>query len=69
MAAKRDQNSMSFRVSRSEDVWMRAKAAKFEMDVSEWIRKCIAIGAPVLDGIPFARRIELKDAMDGKDIQ
>lgn len=63
MAAKRDQYSISLRLSQDEDVWMRGKAARLGLDISEWIRKCIALGSPVLDGNPFCRRVELDDAM------
>lgn len=69
MAGKRDQYSISLRLSQEEDAWVRAKAAKLEMDVSEWIRKCIAYGSPILDGNSFARRVELKDAMGSDRMQ
>lgn len=63
MAAKRDQNSISLRLSQEEDLWMRKKAFDLDMDVAEWLRKCIALGSPILDGNQFCRRVELDDAM------
>lgn len=67
MAAKRDQYSISLRLSQDEDVWIRAKAARLGMDISDWIRKCLALGAPVLDANPFCRRVQLEDAMNGDE--
>lgn len=61
--AKRDQYSISVRLSPEEDAWIRNKAAKLDLDISDWIRKCIAFGSPILDGNQFARRVELKDAI------
>lgn len=63
-AQKRDQYSLSIRLTQDEDAWMRQKAAKVGMDISDWVRRCVAIGSPVLDGNLFARRVELKDAME-----
>ena len=61
--AKRDQYSISLRLSQEEDAWIRNKAKDLDMDISDWIRKCIAFGSPILDGNQFGRRVELKDAM------
>lgn len=66
MAGKRDQYAISLRLSQDEDAWIRAKAASLGIDISEWIRKCIAYGAPILDGNTFSRRVELQDAINAE---
>lgn len=62
--AKRDAGSIGMRLSQEEDFWIRQKAAALEMDISDWLRKCIALAAPILDSNELVRRVaELKDVM------
>ncbi len=66
MAGKRDMALGNIRCSQEEDVWIRSEACAMGMDVSELVRKCLAIGIPRMRGNSFMRRVELQDAMSDK---
>lgn len=61
--AKSDSSFGNTRFTEEEELWLRCVAAKLDMNNSQLIRKCLALGIPQLLGNQFLRRVELKDAM------
>ena len=53
--------TITFKVTEFEAVVLRQLAADFDMDLSELVRTSLAFGLPILQNLPFARRIRLED--------
>ena len=65
-SGKRDEQ-ITLKLSSEEAQALRHWANRLDLDVSELVRKCIALGLPVLGSVPFARRVVLNDCtMVGK---
>jgi hypothetical protein len=60
---KRDRAAVSTRFTDTEEAWLRLQATRLDMDLAELIRKCLALGIPLLLSNEFVRRVELKDAI------
>lgn len=60
MPPKRE-SSLTLRLSEEEDLRLRKFAAAWDMEVSEVVRACLAIGLPVLDDVKYVRRVRLED--------
>lgn len=58
---KREQ-SVTIKVSELEQAVIRQAAADMDMDVSELIRACVAIALPILQDVPFVRRVRMDDS-------
>lgn len=60
MPPKRETPS-GIKFSADEALVLRCIAAEWDITVSDLVRKCIAVGLPLLKDVPFARRIQLED--------
>lgn len=68
MPPKREQ-SITIRFSDEEAFTLRSRAGEWDMEVSEVIRACIALGLPVLTDVEFVRRVRLEDNQRVKAMQ
>ena len=53
--------TITFKVTEYEAVVLRQLAADCDMELSELVRTSLAFGLPILQNLPFARRIRLED--------
>lgn len=60
MPPKRE-NSLTLRLTEEEDLRLRKLANSWDMEVSEVVRACLAIGLPVLADVGYVRRVRLED--------
>lgn len=60
MAPKREL-TIAVKVSEYEALALRRVAAEADMDVSELLRVCIAVGLPVVEKVDFVHRVRLED--------
>ena len=61
--AKTDSGFGNARYTADEEKWLRQVADALDFSNSELVRKCLALGIPLLLHNEFVRRVELKDAM------
>jgi hypothetical protein len=59
--SKRDEAQVTIRLTPEEDVWLRRHATKLRMDVSELVRKSLALAVPILMANSFVRKTSLDD--------
>ena len=60
MPDKRE-TSVTVKLSEYELLVLRQTADDCDMDLSEFVRACIALALPTLTHVPFARRVRLED--------
>ena len=53
--------TITFKVTEFEGLMLHQLAADFDMELSELVRTSLAFGLPILQNLPFARRIRLED--------
>lgn len=46
-----------------EQIILRRLAEDWGLTLSELVRRCIAVGLPVLHDVPFMRRVQLEDCI------
>ncbi len=65
---KRD-SIISVKFTDNESMTLRKLSYEMDMDVSELIRACIAIGLPAIQHVEFVRRVRLEDNKSFKKAQ
>lgn len=55
------ETTITFKVTEFEGLMLHQLATDFDMDLSELVRSCLAYGLPILQNVPFARRMRLED--------
>lgn len=60
MPPKRE-NPLTVRFTAEEFLLLRQYATAWDMEASEVVRACLAVGLPVLADVPYVRRVRLED--------
>ena len=55
---------VTIRLTEAEDLFLRQEAYALGMDLADMLRKCAALGLPLLRASDFLRRVHLNDVMD-----